>query len=166
MRHSLSAFGYQSQDITLSEQLRRLNLWQLSSTPEEDRYETYMDAGNDLRRRIKRGDAPAILAVMSIREQRARITGNERIAAPCCAYILRQLKRREEVATLRHIYGDAFLLVAAYSPENERMRKLAADIAASHHRTSDERAYYGTAIALIQRDDAEADDKFGQNVWT
>lgn len=63
------------------------------------------------------------------------------------AYIAHQIKRPEEVETLRRIYGDAFVLLGVYSSRRQRIDNLA-------------RRFYtedGTAFSTIRRAEEEAE---------
>ena len=64
---------------------------------------------------------------------------------------------------MRRIYGDNFILIAAYSPRDIRIQKLASKIANSHH-AFQAAEHRPMAESLLQRDEAEKDNKFGQNV--
>jgi hypothetical protein len=116
----LSEVNYISLDeegeaIRLSDLLREIPhtpwsaLPQFGSIPEDIRYEKYMDAGDLLRRRTKRGDSLAVLAVGRIRAERKRVNGDSKLPIQRRAYVLRSLKRPEEVELLRKIYGSSFL---------------------------------------------------------
>src|SRR6202521_2450638 len=92
-----------------------------------DTFNTYMrkmSAANALR---KQYDDPAVLARISIdaiRADRSRMTNSEDVVRPKHAYIVRQLKRPEEVVLLRKVYGRQFVLASAYAPEAQRREQL------------------------------------------
>jgi deoxycytidylate deaminase len=69
---------------------------------------------------------------------------------PRTAHIVLSLKRPEEVATLRKVYGDGFFLVGVFATEKERLEHLL-----------NENAPKQDAIDLIRRDSEEA-DAYGQ----
>lgn len=86
-----------------------------------DLYEKYMkqmNEGNALRERSKRADAFALYYASEITKYRAAEFADknvdERINSRW-AYIIRSLKRPEEVVALRAIYGDALVVMAAHS---------------------------------------------------
>ena len=137
---------------------------EIASTDRDfDRYSTYMKAGNDARRNSKRwtekglvngnngilamGVAARIFA-KSITDQQDRQPRFKRVV------IVDSLKRREEVETLRCIYGDGFVLLGIHENEECRVRNLS-----SQGRMTPEQA-----IDLIARDYAELSDPFGQRV--
>src|ERR1041385_9081200 len=126
-------------------------------------YHAKMTVGNRFRTILDRGDALALMAIAEIRKQRKDVCGSERTPAPSRAYILSSLKRKEEVETLRRVYGDSFHLIAAYAPENARHTFLKNKIAKSTG--EDPRQMAALAMELISRDEKERGKwKFGQNV--
>ncbi len=135
---------------------------EISEKPRDDRrYRALMNAGDELRLRTARGDAPALLAVGEIRELRDAAADNR----PCCAFIVHSLKNPAEVDTLRTIYGPSFLLIAAYAPEDYRLERLAEQIARERHERLDHN-HRRAAEDLMGRDqnDAKNKGKLGQNV--
>ncbi len=79
------------------------------------------------------------------------------------AYVLHQLKRREEVDRLRSVYGPAFILVAVHTPREERVQNLARKIAETHHEYQ-QVGHRDDAERLIQRDENDPDKPHGQDV--
>lgn len=79
------------------------------------------------------------------------------------AFILRSLKHPDEARTLRDIYGKRFILIAAYAADRRDEADLTAAIAHSHSSsvTPDHRS---KAQQIVERDRAEADNPYGQNV--
>lgn len=165
----LAEIGYSHSEIRLSGFLKDLPFppsIPLVESPYEKRLDTYMSAGNEWRRTTKSGDALALLAIGHIREERKKANGtSSREPAPKNnhAFILRSLKHAKEVETLRDTYGPSFFLLSAYTPRQKRIETLTRQINASHHhfQLAD---YESEAIRLINRDEAETGDKFGQQV--
>lgn len=162
---SLRHVHYQSVVIRLAELLTDKDLknilGDLDYKSESHRYKVLMDAGNKLRERTERGDALALLSIAAIKEFREK-NGNGAVI-PRQAYLLRSLKTTEEVRTLRNIYGPAFILFAAYSPEHKRIECLADKISKSEHEFQNPEAK-PKATELVIRDSAELNNKWGQNV--
>lgn len=79
------------------------------------------------------------------------------------AFILRSLKHPDEARTLRDIYGNRFLLVAAYADDEQTLDDLAAQIAhsRSHAVRQEDRE---EARRLAERDQADPESDYGQNV--
>ncbi len=165
LEKELASVQYTSIEIRLShllDQLTGLDARRFQK-PEEKRIRSYMRAGTELRTRLKWGDALAMMAVASIREERAGITKNDNEPAPHTAYILRSLKHRSEVELMRAIYGDGFIAISVYAPKEERISSLSKIIG---RETNDIKfaKYVSVAEELINIDEAEEGNKLGQNV--
>jgi deoxycytidylate deaminase len=133
----LGAFDYRSHRVHLTDQLPLLQ-WDmpLASEPWDERVASYMDAGNELRKRWDRLDAFALLAVNAITTTRAETTGDRRKPADRHAYVIQSIKRKEEAKLLRDVYGSRFILLSVYAPEKARRRFLKMKIRQSrdgHH---------------------------------
>jgi cytidine deaminase len=168
LEDALSQVGYRISLIRISQLMHEIQKtpWsdlQSLGRHEDDRYHMHMDAGNELRKILGRGDALALLAMGAIREERKRIAGDYNSPIPRRAYILRSLKHHEEVKTLRRIYGQSFLLVSAYSRRDQRVDDLSTRIADSRN-VFQSVQYRHHAEKLILRDEKEADNKFGQSL--
>ena len=74
--------------------------------PRHELYHARMSKGNDFRRRLGRNDAIALAAIADIRDQRQAATGDPLRPIPRCAYLVRSLKTKEEVDTLRRVYCE------------------------------------------------------------
>src|SRR6266446_3594562 len=81
------------------------HLGTLKGGPEDVRVNTYMDAGDELRRTAKSGDALALLSVMAVRDHREQTQGDENKPIARRVYIFNSLKHPNEIRTLRQIYG-------------------------------------------------------------
>jgi cytidine deaminase len=163
IRQKLSDVGYDSELIHLINLLPTFEKKKTVAQTEEVRINDLMTKGNDYRKKTKRGDALALLAVGAIREIRQNRTGDPNTPIKRQAYVLRSLKHPREEETLRAIYGEAFILVAAYSPRHLRLERLARKIAISDN-SSDYDKYRGKAEQLIQRDASEDTLPLGQNL--
>lgn len=88
----------------------------------------------------------------------------EEFALDAHAYVIRQLKRPEEVALLRRVYGRQFILVSAYAPEEQRCARIKErERQRSSTRTTDAELEH-RARMLIEQDSNEANEPHGQNV--
>jgi deoxycytidylate deaminase len=163
----LSAFkplNYQCEQVKLIELLHEVEKWKdLQHDHEDERIRTHMDAGDEFRRLIGGNDALAVLGVGKIRSLRNKITSDPDKPRPRCVYLLRSLKHHEEVECLREIYGRAFILVAAYSPREERVQHLANKIAESRYGATAEQCR-PDAERLVNRDQEDSAAPHGQNV--
>jgi deoxycytidylate deaminase len=80
------------------------------------------------------------------------------------AYILRQIKRPEEVNLLRSVYGRQFILISAYAPQETRVRRLAEKERRSRGGLISEVEASNDARDLVAQDANEILDEHGQNV--
>jgi deoxycytidylate deaminase len=147
----------------LIRQIARRHSIRLLESPEEMRIASYMDAGNAIRRLAQSPAAVASAAIAEVRGRRKRHGG----APARRAYILRSLKRPEEVQLLRRVYGAGFFTVAVNLNRNDRIQTLAERIAKSHRETPASpnfAAHLADAEALATRDEDEASDPYGQRL--
>jgi len=125
--------------------------------------EQHIKAGNELRRRLGRKDAVAMLGIGALREYRDVQSGDPNKPLTGFAAILQSLKRPEEIETLRRIYGPAFIVLAAYSPRARRVQDLARRIAESRY-SNQAGQFVSKAETLVATDEAEVGVPSGQNV--
>jgi cytidine deaminase len=78
------------------------------------------------------------------------------------AYVIRQLKRPEEVEALRRVYGKRFILLSAYSPLEARKSFIREKERRSCGGLGDEVDIDARVDALIALDAMESDNKHGQ----
>lgn len=145
----LRQFRYTTHVIRVTEIIQRLKglETELHEEPPYARYESYMNAGDEARRRAEAGDFLALGAAYAIAQQRTpKKTPHERVA-----YIVRSLKHPGEVDTLRKIYGRGLWVIGVYAPRETRIAYL----------TNDKGIPIGQAKQLMERDEA-AGDEFGQ----
>jgi hypothetical protein len=133
-----------------------------------------MTAGDTLRNDWDRGDALVHHAISDVVATRKQLTAASDEACGECgveelgpgldryAFIVRSLKTQEELATLRAVYGPRLVVIAAYSPEDERIKYLATQIASSRGKT-DRTEWVHTPEALVERDEKEQQTR-GQDV--
>lgn len=164
----LSTEGYEIIDIRISQLIEKYckdiekQPIENCARPGADRYNTLMDAGNNLRKKHG-GTICADLAISHISTLRQELHEDniselglikeKKIALTKRAYIIDQLKHPEEVKALKSIYGNLFYLIGVLSDRARRERALeqieGIDRAAAH--------------ALILRDQSE-EDGLGQHL--
>ena len=165
---SLRRMSYESTHIRLSKLLRNMSTGvTLAEKPFDDYVRSHMDAGDKARAKMSRGDALAIASILSIRDERKKLNGGgegaESKGVPHRSYILDSLKHPAEVQTLRKIYDQNFFLLAANSPRDARLKRVAGLIAEHrHHLHATE--YQSIAGELVARDELDPRNEFGQNV--
>jgi deoxycytidylate deaminase len=166
MTAQLARFSYRAEAIKISESFRTelgnpswLNLPSASSAVDV-RYEGFQNAGDKLRRRLKRRDAallPALSAIVRKRKQLAQL-------AEGLAFVIDSLKTPAEIALLRRIYGSRFLALSVYSPRLTRRDDVATRTAASRHEHRIE-PFFESAERILNRDQRGAElNPYGQDV--
>ncbi len=165
---ALIEVGYKPEIIKLSSILNeptvsKIHKVKLKEAPEDERIRLYMDAGNNLRKKLKANDALALFSVNQIRKIRKSANGDADIFIPKKAYILHSFKNKDEIETLRNIYGPSFFVVSVYSSREKRKNNLSKRIEKSKGKSKDHDC---NAIAekLIDADYNEEHDKHGQDV--
>jgi deoxycytidylate deaminase len=146
----LSKFNYHMTVVRISELISQLSHEQLSNETETLRISSRMTAGNNECRNKKRKDLWALATIAEINALREKMASGQN-ALTQTAHLILTLKRPSEVATLRKVYGDGFLLVGVFSTEQERLEYLI-----------EKNAPKSDALELIERDAEETDDPYGQ----
>jgi len=164
IEETLRSFQYRCKTVRLASLLHTIPQFKdLPSEPVDLYIERHQKAGNDFRKIIGREDALAALGISEVQDLRSHESGAKDKIANRCAYIIRSLKTPEEVQLLRDIYGNAFVLVACSAHYHIRRRYLAERIAQSRHEFHPD-PFLAKAEELIQADQQERDNKFGQNL--
>jgi deoxycytidylate deaminase len=146
----LSKFGYVVRVVRISSLMPRLTDYPLDDSTETARIGSRMDAGNRACIESGRKDLWALAAIADINAAREKGGIDQKsFQKPLSrtAHIILTLKRPQEVATLRKVYGDGFFLVGVFATEKERLDFLI-------NRDAPRQA----AIELIKRDSDESDD--------
>jgi deoxycytidylate deaminase len=159
----LGQFGYKTEKIKVSDYFDDL-LVQLGSNlePEADDAKSIahhkISAGNTIRRLAGNNDVMALVSAGAIADLRCagnRALGrkpNQRRSLPLnsAAYVISTVRRPEEVATLRRIYGDGFFLIGANASREVRERYLS------------EKGISGDDAAILMETDAKEKLEHGQ----
>ena len=148
-------------------------------------YKQRIKYANDLCRRFG-VDLMAQIAISAIRSSRLdywkdllkndpAIVGNDKLddddlsnrPVPGRAYIIRQLKRPEEIELLRKVYGRQFVVVSTYAPEDIRIANLESSQRKSLGGLADVIDINADAVKLVGQDSKEnksSENTSGQNV--
>jgi cytidine deaminase len=155
----LAEYGYAVHPLRLSEYLAEESGEDFREKKFDEQLWDAMTAGDELRASWDRSDALALHAISDIvatREQLSPPTGDD--AQPGYldrhAFVLRSLKTPDELETLRAIYGPRLIVIAAYSPKDQRLDHLATQITASRG-TKDHSTWVRQPQELIDRDEKE-----------
>lgn len=157
----LTQFGYTCHQIRVTDTLKEYEV-ALKDSPLEERYVSYIETCNKLRRDTRRQDVMAYLAMLKIAKIRSTLEQSHGPVGQI--YIINQLKRREEVDTFRSVYGNAFFLISCHGRRDYRSGRLAKKISSDHPSISRADKWIPAALELIQRDDNEINDPYGQRV--
>jgi hypothetical protein len=124
----LTQFGYKTHCVRISSLIPKLTDFPLAESPEIERIKTHIEAGNRGCHASGRKDLWALAAIADINAAREKEEhGHDFFVQkplPRTAHILLSLKRPEEVATLRKVYGDGFFLIGVFATEKERLEFL------------------------------------------
>lgn len=173
IQEELRVVKYNSEEIILSKAITGIRKYKHLKDfdgGEKKRIEVFMDAGDEIREKLKLPAAMAYLGVVVLREIRTQLNEGldsevEKEAIPVSkqAYIFNSLKRPEEIKHLKRIYGNQFFVFSIFSPIEDRTLKLAEKICRSLH-DSDPTRYEADARELIERDDISGHKYYGQDV--
>lgn len=159
LRLELNKYKYDTSELRLSAYLREhVPDIHCEGLPYDERLWEAMTAGDLLRTRWGRGDALALCAISDIVATRlylapALADGDRTIPVNLerHAFVLRSLKTQDELETLRAVYGSRFVLIAAFSPDDDCSEHLADEIARSRG-TEDREQWLYQPEQLMKRD--------------
>lgn len=180
----LRSFHYECEKIRVSSLIQSFCSEELqgiiSNSKHGQRIQLLMAAGDHLRKQVDSGDALIPLIVTAIRMKRHRF--NQGLEIPQGAddtfdydsfksntpayntcYIIDSLKHESEIAALRRIYGENFILISGFSSISERQNRLCDAIAQSHMSTQNEN-FKEEAANLISIDAKRPGEKLGQSL--
>lgn len=132
-------------------------------------YEEKISLMNEMVALSGKEDFLARVAVASIVSRRVQLNRNrglpprqsQEFQSPKTAYIIRQLKRKQEVTTLQKIYGKKFIQISAAVGEEEQCQAVLSIIGREHPELS-QSDRDKEARKLIERDREESGVDFGQ----
>lgn len=161
--------GYRVVEIKVTDAFEQLKdhvepASELKLKPLHERYQTYIEYGDQLRSHF---DDDALLAATAIAQVvRTRIRERDKDPEDPLerrVYLLYQFKRKEEFDLLRSVYGRLFFQVSLYSRRGARVDYLSRRFAASEDVYAAQK-YRHRAEKLIEDDENEADVDHGQRV--
>lgn len=183
LTQALSAVHYRSELIRVTAEIANepSDIFRSTATDYASEMIYKMDHASAVCRRYSAPDALMRIAMKAIRTRRASLyqssqTGRPIAAAaddepkaeerviPRTAYIIRQLKRPEEVELLRKVYGRQFVLVSAYGSAESRKRILETKLKRSLPVEVPEHEISAKADTLMHRDMNEDGDIHGQHL--
>lgn len=166
LTRALDSVGYGVETIKLTDQMAEYGpTTPLPKGADYDSKMNYkMDVGNELCARYEDNATLARIGVRAVRNRRHSKTGNFDQARNATAYLIRQLKRPEEVALFRRVYGPRFFLISAYGSELDRKDRLEKQLKRSLSTRKSPADISCAAERLIERDSSETKDFYGQSL--
>jgi deoxycytidylate deaminase len=120
LRENLRAYGYELRTVHLSNYFSHMLGKGEFQREIPNATRMLQDMGDEIRKKTGLNDIAAQLAVFLIAGKRAKADSKTNRVA----WLVRSLKREEEVTTLRRLYGARFLLLSLHVPEPRRRRSL------------------------------------------
>lgn len=178
LRNSLSNVGYKAHEIHLTHEMRQYPLTRESvEVPPDTNFFTEVsykiDYANALCKEASDSATLARIALRAIWQKREELTKDiprksgdkgQKLPVEPTAYIIRQLKRPDEVRLLRKVYGRQFILISAYGSADDRRKLLEERIARTASTTAPRDEIEGMAGKLLERDANEDEHDFGQQL--
>lgn len=172
LENSLREVGYNSHRIHLSHLLKHIKPnWKIDKESYSSRYHSLMDNSDKLRRETKEQAIFSLVSITEIRRIRKAINTKNgkdkdprRTPATGNAYIIRQFKREEEISLLRKVYGRKFIQISVYLGREERKKQIIKNIKEFESSETRDHDAEKQAIDLIEKDNNEVTDEFGQRV--
>lgn len=179
LTNALQAVDYKTINIRITDEIKDEPTDRpKSGTSDYESLMSYkMDHASDVCRRYSLADTLMRFAIQAIRRHRDTINSqserigaedddlpsNERVLAKT-AYLIRQLKRPEEVELLRKVYGKQFVLVSAYGSAENRKRIIEQKLKRSLQLDVPDHEISAKAVKLMHRDMNEDGDAHGQHL--
>ena len=159
----LRDYKYEVIEVKVTGAIKELERYStISPADTKERYKNYIDACDELRSITGLKDIMARFAISQVGgagpDQEER---NPRLRR---AYIINQLKRKEESDLLRSVYGEHYVQISFHANTEDRVRRLADRIADDHAEKPRAENWATSARELIDSDDAEEDKPDGQRV--
>lgn len=153
--------NYNPNVIKFTDSLRAFSRVPDTFDNEVSRYQTYINAGDELCKEAKRSDIFALLAVTRL--QNVDIPKRTGQTQERNFHIFRQIKRLEEYRTLDRIYGRNILFLGCYAPKNSRIDYLVDRMRVSDRKSSTTKLQ-SQALEIISTDEDEEGNEYGQKI--
>jgi deoxycytidylate deaminase len=128
------------------------------------KYRSYIRYANEIRRAYSDPSILSSLCCSAARASRPHTSDDAAAYIQKRSLIFTQFKRSEEIEALRQTYGRLFILISVYSERENRVNGLAAKIARESHSSKTTSEHEHIAEQLMNMDEEEGDDKYGQRL--
>jgi hypothetical protein len=168
---SLKGMGYRSERIKLTDEMFEFRA-PITEVEKQDFYNITkykMDYANAICKYYKDRATLASVGIRAIHNRRRAINESKLepdadIALDRTAFIIRQLKRPEEVELLRKVYGRQFILVSAYGPLDRRKAIVESTLRRTLPLDTTSSELAQKVEYLISRDASEDTEFYGQHL--
>jgi deoxycytidylate deaminase len=169
LANALRLVGYDSAQVHLTKEMMAYRLpVPPEKAPDSNFYTEVIfkiKYANALCAEFKDAATLARIALRSISNVRPRYSGHSQaLPKTGVAYIIRQLKRPDEVTLLRQVYGKQFILISAYGSVEQREKLLGERLRHTMSPSTDHAEIVRSVCELIEKDAVEEDDDFGQRL--
>jgi len=163
---ALKAVGYRAHTIKLTTEMLSY-----PAAPEPPKNKDHfsevtfkIDYANALCTDLRDSAAIARIGMDAVMRKRRELTGSHEKVAEATAYILRQLKRPDEVVLLQKVYGRQFILISAYGSAEQRKKLIENKLRRSLSTLAQPVDISHKAETLIARDAREEGQDYGQQL--
>jgi len=161
----LKSFDYSCRRIKLTDEMLDIDVGKkVDESTYINKYNSLIEYANEVRRRTQLPDIMAVRAISAIRRVRKDKTGSSELPLSGNAYILRQLKRPEEVELLRSVYQQQFILVSVHETKQKRSAYIRSKCVQHGNGAHDDDQLAADIENIILRDENEDDDTYGQRL--
>lgn len=166
---ALSQIGYEHRSLRITELMMKYQAPGVESSGSDyfSMMNFKMDHANKLCELASSPSALMWLVIEGIKEKRDEFLSTNGLSSTVpsdLAYILRQMKRPEEVNLLRKIYGKKFLLISGYGSEQHRLERVIEKGKATLPLSIDRPALVEKGLSLLMRDENEGHSKHVQHL--
>lgn len=162
LSRSLKRVDYAANPIRLTSIFDQLgDKYKVSFSDEYDRYQKLIDAGDRLCKEAGRNDILALYGIEHLKLYSPRDSGDE--IPSQVAHIFRQIKRPDEIRTLKEVFGRNVLFLSCYSSKEDRKENLVKKLLKTN-RGVNRTELEATALKIMSIDENERDVPSGQRV--
>lgn len=156
---ALKTVAYSPHVVKLTDFIKEHPDWfDLKHDSEFQRYEKFIEAGNKFCSEAGRRDAMVLAGIAQIYRDFPKRPDE---LAESTAFIFRQIKRVEEVRTLRQTYGRNVIFLGCYSPRRTRVQSLVS-LLRKNQRGTDNNKLEADALEIIGIDEHQKEVADGQ----
>ncbi|SEG46265.1 Cytidine and deoxycytidylate deaminase zinc-binding region [Bosea lathyri] len=158
----LKIYDFEPIVIHITDGLQDLYKKDYSKLSYNDRYDGLIELGNETRKDTDLKDIMARLAFAAIDQKRSDLVIKPRLKR--VAYLIRQIKRPEEIDVFRKAYGRSYYTIYIYSDVQTRLQRVYKSIKKKEKGRIDEKVVKDLAQKLIDKDEFEEENDYGQKL--